>query len=328
MNAKVFVTRVIPESGLSLLRTHCGRVEVFRHDRPVSRAELKAGARDADGLLCLLSDPVRNDVIESSHRLRVISNYGVGVDNIDIPAATARGIAVTNTPGVLTQTTAELACALIFALARRIVESDRFTRAGGFIGWGPLLMLGRDIHGKTLGIVGAGRIGHAVGVRAAGLGMKVLYRDTERRSDFERKTKAKRVGLRALLRKSDFVTLHVPLTGETACLIGAKELALMKPSAYLVNTARGPVVDEAALVEALKIGRLAGAGFDVYEHEPRIHPGLLKLENVVLLPHIGSATIETRNKMAEMAAMNLIDVLRGRMPESLVNPAVWRRRRR
>ncbi len=328
MNAKVLVTRVIPESGLALLRAHCSEVRVFPHDRPISRDEFKTRVRDVDATLCLLSDPVRSEVMDLNPKLRVISNYAVGVDNIDVPAATARGIAVTNTPGVLTEATAELAWALIFALARRIVESDRFTRAGRFIGWGPMLKLGRDIQGKTLGIVGAGRIGHAVGVRATGMGMKILYWDVDGKPDFERATRAKRVDLRELLRKSDFVTLHVPLTKGTVHLVGKKELALMKPTAYLVNTARGPVVDEAALVVALKTGRLAGAGFDVYEKEPKIHPGLLKLDNVVLLPHIGSATIETRARMAEVAAMNLIDVLRDRKPKFLVNPEVWPRRRR
>jgi lactate dehydrogenase-like 2-hydroxyacid dehydrogenase len=227
---------------------------------------------------------------------------------------------VTNTPGVLTEATAELAWALIFACARRIAEADRFARNVKKWSWSPDLLAGTDIHDKTLGIIGAGRIGHAVGLKAGAFKMKILYTESNRKEDFEKATQARWVNLDTLLKLSDFVTLHTPLTSQTRHLIGKRELSLMKPTAYLINTSRGPVIDEPALFEALKYKRIAGAGLDVYENEPKIYPGLLKLDNVILLPHIGSATTETRKQMAIMAAENLVAALSGKTPPNLVNP--------
>ena len=322
MNANVFVTRRIPQPGLDILKKQCRTVDVNSHDRPLARDELLNGVRGRDGVLCLLTDTIDEQILETARGAKIFANYAVGFNNIDVDAATRRGILITNTPGVLTQTTADLTWALIFAVARRITEGDRFTRRGRFQGWGPMLLLGSDITGKTLGIVGAGRIGTAVAERSAGFGMTVLYTDAVPNETLEKKHNARRVAIDDLLKRSDFVSLHVPLLPETTHLIGSRELNLMKKTAYLINTCRGPVVDEKALVEALKSGEIAGAGLDVYEDEPRLEPGLSELDNVVLLPHIGSATVETRTKMATMAAQNLIAGLKGERPPNLVNPEV------
>ncbi|MGI6147457.1 MAG: D-glycerate dehydrogenase [Firmicutes bacterium] len=321
---KVFVTCPIPEAGLDVLRGAVD-MEVNMDDRVLTRQELLAGVADADGLLCQLADVVDESVLAAAPRLRAIANYAVGYNNIDIAAATDRRIAVTNTPGVLTETTADLTWALILAVARRVVEGDAMVRQGRFRGWAPRLLLGGDVYGRVLGVVGMGRIGQAVARRARGFGMKVLYYDRSGiSSSLETELGATRVSLEELLRESDFVSLHVPLTPETRHLIGREQLAMMKRTAYLVNTARGPVVDEAALAQALAAGELAGAGLDVYENEPEVHPGLLGLDNVVLLPHLGSATVDTRERMAVMAAESLLDVLEGREPRAgnLVNRGV------
>ena len=253
----------------------------------------------------------------------MIANMGVGYNHIDIAAATRRGIPVSNTPGVLTDATADLAFTLILAVARRVVEGDRRVREGKFKLWAPFLFLGREVSGKTLGIVGFGRIGRAVARRAAGFGMRVLYHNRSRLTPAEeRESPAEYADLNTLLAQADFVSLHVPLSGETRHLIGAAELSRMKPTAYLINTARGPVVDEVALLATLQRGMIAGAGLDVYENEPALTPGLADLPNVVLLPHVGSATLETRTAMAAMAARNLIAGLDGQRPPNLVNPEV------
>ncbi len=253
----------------------------------------------------------------------MIANMGVGYNHIDIAAATRRGIPVSNTPGVLTDATADLAFTLILAVARRVVEGDRRVREGKFKLWAPFLFLGREVSGKTLGIVGFGRIGRAVARRAAGFGMRVLYHNRSRLTPAEeRESPAEYADLNTLLAQADFVSLHVPLSGETRHLIGAEELSRMKPTAYLINTARGPVVDEVALLATLQRGMIAGAGLDVYENEPALTPGLADLPNVVLLPHVGSATLETRTAMAAMAARNLIAGLDGQRPPNLVNPEV------
>lgn len=325
----VYVTREIPQAGLDLLREFCD-VEVNPEDRVLTREELIEAVRGRDGVLCLLTDTVDDEVLEAAGpRCKVFSNYAVGYNNIDVEAATRRGIAVTNTPGVLTKTTAELAWALMLSVARRIVEADRFTRAGKFRGWSPMLFLGSDLSGKVLGIIGAGRIGTAMALMSRGFGMRVLYYDPkiERNETLEYELEAKKVDLERLLRESDFVSIHVPLSDETRHLIDERALSLMKPTAYLVNTSRGPVVDEAALVRALKERRIAGAGLDVYENEPELAPGLAECDNVVLAPHIGSATLETRSKMAKMAASNLIAVLRGERPQHIVNPEVLEAKR-
>jgi len=318
----VYVTRRIPEPGLDVLREACETVEVNPDDRVLSREELLAAVAGRDGVLCLLTDTIDANVFDAARGARVFANYAVGYDNIDVPAATERGVVITNTPGVLTDATSDLAWALLFSAARRIAEADRYTRAGRFTGWGPMLLLGADITGRTLGIVGAGRIGAAVARKSVGFTMRVLYADPNPNEALERHVGAQRLPLDELLAESDLVSVHVPLTPETRHLIGAAELKRMKPTAVLVNTSRGPVVDEAALVAALKAGTIAAAGFDVYEDEPALAPGLTELPNAVLLPHLGSATVETRTRMATMAATNLVAVLKGERPPNCVNPEV------
>ena len=325
---KVYVTRLLPGEALDRLREEC-EVDLNTEDRAPSKEEIIEHVRGKDGLLCLLTDKVDSEVMDAAGpNLKVISNYAVGFDNIDVEAATERGIVVTNTPGVLTETTADLAWALLMAVARRIVEADKFTRAGKFKGWSPTLLLGTDVYGKTLGIIGFGRIGRAVARRAKGFDMRVLYYDVERApEEVERELNAQYVDLETLLKESDYISIHTPLTPETRHMIGERELRMMKPTAYLINTARGPIVDEAALVRALKEGWIKGAALDVFENEPELTPGLAELDNVVLAPHIGSASTETRSKMADMAVDNLLSVLRGERPENIVNPEVWERRR-
>lgn len=323
MAFSVYVTRRVPEPGLEALRQADCAVEVNPEDRVLTRPELLAAVRERDGVLCLLTDTIDDEVLAvAGPGCRVFANMAVGFNNVDLAAATRRGVLVTNTPGVLTETTADLAWALLMAVARRIVESDRFFRSGRWSGWGPLQFLGHDIHGATLGIVGAGRIGTAVGRRAAGFDMRVLYVDREE-SESLNEAGGRRVDLPELLRQSDFVTLHVSFGPGTHHLIGREQLAMMKPTAYLVNTSRGPVVDEAALVDALRRRQIAGAGLDVYEHEPTPAAGLVELDNVVCIPHLGSATQATRERMALMAAENLLAALQGRRPPNLVNEEAW-----
>ncbi len=322
----VFVTREIPQAGLNILRQHC-RVDMNPDDRALPRDALLAGVGGRDGVLCTLMDSIDEEALAAAGPgCRVFANYAVGFDNVDVAAATRRGILITNTPGVLTETTADLAWALMMSVARRIVESDKYFRSGKWRGWGPMQFLGHDIYGTTLGIVGAGRIGTATGVRAAGFNMKILYTSSKDNETLNR-LGGKRVDLDTLLRESDFVSLHVAMNERTRHLIGPRELELMKPSAYLINTTRGPVVDERALVAALQAKRIAGAGLDVYEDEPRPAPGLTALDNVVCIPHLGSATHATRSRMATMAAMNLIAALKGETPPNLVNPEALEQRR-
>jgi len=324
--AKVFVTRKLFDEAISLIEEYAD-VEVYEsEEEPAPYDLILEKVRDIDGLLCLLTDKIDARIIEAGERLKVISNYAVGYDNIDVEVATKRGIYVTNTPGVLTETTADLAWAILMAIARRVVEADKYVRAGRWVhAWGPKMMLGSDVHGKTLGIVGLGRIGSAVARRAKGFNMRVIYYDVFRREDLERELGLEYKPLEELLKEADYVTLHVPLTKETYHLIGERELDLMKPTAYLINTSRGAVIDQKALYKALKERRIAGAALDVFEKEP-IDPDdpLLELDNVVLTPHIGSASIETRKKMAMIAAENLVSVLRGVEPPNLVNPEVRR----
>lgn len=327
MPAVVAVTRRIPDPGLPIVRSAASEVRLNEEDRVLTRPELLEIVRGCDGVLCLLTDNVDAEIMEAAGpSCRVFANYAVGFNNIDVAEATRRGILVTNTPGVLTDATADLAWALIFACARRVVPADAYMRSGRFQGWGPMMFLGGDITGKTLGIVGAGRIGSAVARRSRGFGMEVLYHDIAANPELEAELGARRVPLDVLLAESDFVSVHVNLTEETRHLIGARELSMMKPTAYLVNTSRGPVVDEAALVAALQARTIAGAGLDVYEDEPAMKPGLADCENAVLLPHIASATNWTRSRMAEMAATNLVAALRGEVPPNLVNPEALSRR--
>jgi len=322
INANVLVTRRVPQPALDMLAEACSRVEVNPDDRVLAREELLAAVKGRDAVLCLLTDTIDAGVLDAAKGARVFANCAVGYNNIDVAAATARRIAVTNTPGVLTDATADLTWALLFAVARRIPEGDRYTRAGRFKGWAPMLMLGGDISGRTLGIIGAGRIGTAVALRSRGFRMRVLYFDKLQNEALEQAVDAQRVDLDTLLRESDFVSVHVNLDAATHHLIGARELAIMKPTAYLLNTSRGPVVDEKALVAALRERRIAGAGLDVFENEPELAPGLAGLDNAVIPPHVGSATIGTRTKMATLAATNLLAALRGERPPNIVNPEV------
>lgn len=317
MPANIYVTRRIPQAAIDLLSSYFD-VSVNPFERNLRRAELLEHVKNADAILCLLSDAIDRSVIDAAPRLKCISNYAVGYNNIDVEYATRRDIVVCNTPGVLTETTADLTWALIMSCARRVVESDSFTRAGEFKGWEPLLMLGSDVHHKTLGIIGMGRIGRAVAKRAWGFGMKVLAYDPAFEPG-ERSELWKLTDLQTLLRESDFVSLHVPLSDKTQHMISGGELKLMKRNAILINTSRGAVVDETALIEALKQSRIGGAGLDVYEKEPFISSELLGLKNVVLLPHIGSATHETRTAMGIMAAQNAIGVIKGEDVPSRVN---------
>jgi glyoxylate reductase len=291
------------------------RVKVVRPKKVLTEEDLIRHLRPASGAVTLLSDPVTERVLEACTKLRVVANYAVGYNNVALAAARARGIAVTNTPDVLTEATADTTWALLLATARRVVEGDRMVRAGRFRGWAPSLLLGMDLHGKLLGIVGMGRIGRAVARRAAGFGMRVAYSGARRLPDStESALGARFLPLDGLLRAADVLSLHCPLTPETKHLLDSGRLAVMKPGAILINTARGPVVDEAALVEALRIGPLAAAGLDVYEDEPSLAPGLKGLPNVVLLPHLGSAGRETREAMARLAVENVKEVLSGRNP--------------
>ncbi|RJP22748.1 MAG: D-glycerate dehydrogenase [Candidatus Abyssobacteria bacterium SURF_5] len=323
--ARVFVSQPIPTSAIALLEKHF-RVIRNADDRILRRNELKKALRDADGLLSLLTDKIDGDLLAGAPKLRIVANMAVGYDNVDLKAATERGIMVTNTPGVLTETTADLAWALILGVARRLVESDRYTREGKFRGWGPMLFLGTDVYGKTLGIIGFGRIGQALARRARGFKMKVLFYDEMEVSPrvYER-LKARPVTLETLLREADYISLHVPLTDTTRRLISREQLGMMKSSAYLINTSRGPIIDEKELVRALKSKQIAGAGLDVYEKEPALAAGLKGLSNAVLLPHIGSASVETRTKMALMAAENIRKALSGKRPPNLLNEVRWNR---
>ncbi|MDI6917448.1 MAG: D-glycerate dehydrogenase [Thermoplasmatales archaeon] len=325
MKPKIYVTRNLPKPALDKLEKNFD-VEINSEDRILTKKELIKKVKGKDALLCLLTDKIDSDVIKSNPDLKVISNCAVGFDNIDVKTANKHRIPVCNTPGILTETTADLTWALMLSAARRIVESDKFNRAGKFKGWDIMLFLGSDVYGKTLGIIGAGRIGTAVAERSVGFNMKVLYCDNRRNKEIEKSpVNAKKVTLDRLLTCSDFVSLHVPLTKNTIHLIGEKELKKMKKTAYLINTSRGPVVDESALVKALKNKWIAGAGLDVYENEPRIAKGLSKLDNAVLTPHTGSASHETRTLMALTAVENAIRIIKGKKPLHIVNPEVFGR---
>lgn len=321
MGHKVYVTRIIPQAGIDLLRQHA-TVEVNESDVPLSHDELRSRAGSVDALVTLLTDKIDRNVLEAGKgSLRIVANVAVGFDNIDVPAATETGIMVSNTPGVLTDTTADFAWALLMGIARRTAEGQAFLKAGKFNGWGIMMLLGEDVHGKTLGLVGFGRIGQAVARRATGFGMRILFYDPQIESSaVAEEVGAERVDLDTLLRESDFVSVHTPLLPETHHLIGAGQLRSMKPTAYLINTSRGPVIDEAALAQALKEETIRGAALDVFENEPRVHPGLLEVDNVLITPHIASASTTTRTRMSTMAAENVIAALDGSVPPTLVNP--------
>jgi glyoxylate reductase len=327
MNTRILITGHLPENVISPLKEKY-QVEMNQEDRPMDRQAIISSVKDKQGLLPMLGDSINEEVLNCAPHLKMIANFGVGYNNIGVRAATARGIMVSNTPGVLTDATAELAFALILAVSRRIVEGDRMVREGRFKFWAPMLFLGREVTGKTLGIIGMGKIGKAVAVRARAFDMRILYHNRKRIDSKEEKTlRAEYVDLKTLLKESDFVSLNVPLTEETKHLIGRSELSLMKSTAFLINTSRGPVIDEKALVETLRTRKIGGAGLDVYENEPSLTPGLTELDNVILLPHVGSGTLETRIKIGTLAVENLIAGLEGRKPPNLVNPEVLKKRK-
>jgi lactate dehydrogenase-like 2-hydroxyacid dehydrogenase len=320
---RVFVTRVIPDKGLAMVTEFC-EADVWQDELPPPREALLERVRGVDGLLCLLTDRIDGEVMDAAGPgLKVISNHAVGVDNIDLEAATARGIPVGNTPGILTDATADFAFALLLAAARRVVEGERFVRAGKWKTWGPSLLLGVDVFGATLGIIGYGRIGQALARRATGFNMRILYFDPSFPTS-DPSLPGAAVDLETLLRQADFVSLHTPLTEQTYHLIDKRALDLMKPTAILINTARGPVVDLQALYQALKAQRIFAAALDVTDPEPiPLDSPLLELDNLIIVPHIASASRSTREKMATMAAENLIAGLRGERLPNCVNPEVY-----
>jgi len=321
---KIFVTRKIPAQGLNLLKK-LHQLELNPYDRILKKDEIIEGVKGKDGLLCLLTDTIDKDVILSEPKLKMISNYAVGFDNIDVKTATELKIPVSNTPDVLTEATAEMAWAILFSVARRLIEGDKLTRSGNFIGWDPMLMLGQDVSKKTLGVIGAGRIGTAFALKSKGFDMNVIYNSRRNNDILENNLGAKRVNISTLLKKSDFISLHVSLNKTTHHLIGEKELKMMKNSAILINTSRGAIVDEIALIKALKENWIFGAGLDVYEHEPEINDKLKSLKNVVLQPHSASATFEARKNMAIIAAKNMIAGLEGKIPPNCINSEIFKR---
>lgn len=319
---RVFITRKIPQVGIDMLRQVGFDVTVSPLDRPLTREELKHEVAGVSAILSELTDKMDGEIMDAAGpQLKIIANYAVGYDNINLADAGARNILVSNTPDVLTDAVADHAFVLMMAAARRVTESDRFSRAGKYKGWEPFLLLGQDVYGKTLGIVGMGRIGSALAKRAAkGFGMKVLYHDQKPNEELDKEIGSKNIPMEKLLSESDFVSLHVPLLPETRHLISTPQLEMMKKTAVLVNTSRGPVVDEAALRDALKKGDIFAAGIDVWENEPNLTPGLAELENIVITPHTASATVEARDNMSRVAAENIIVALKGEQPPNLVKP--------
>lgn len=325
---KVYVTREIPDSGLKMIREHFD-AEVWPEYGPPPQEVIIEKVGNVDAIVSLLSDKIDAEVFGAARKLKIVAQMAVGFDNIDVKLATKIGIHVTNTPEVLTETTADFAWALLMAVARRVVEADRYVRTGKWkVSWHPSMLLGRDVHGATMGIVGAGRIGSAVAKRAKGFNMKILYYDVVPRPGLEKELGAKNVDLDTLFKESDFISVHVPLTNQTHHMINEEKLRLMKKTAHLINNSRGAVIDETALCRALKEEWIAGAGLDVYEREPtQLNNPLLKLDNIVVAPHISSSSHETRSRMAEMVAENLIAFFEGTTPPNLVNPEVLKIRK-
>src|ERR1700694_3669187 len=318
---KVFATHSLFEAARQIMQASCDVAYWAKPQRP-PRAELLRRVKDKQGLVCLLTEKINDELLQAAPNLQIAANVAVGFDNIDVAACTKRGVVATNTPGVLDETTADFAWTLLMAVARRLSEGEALARSGNWKNWDLDQLVGTDVWGKTLGIVGFGRIGRAVARRASGFQMKVIYTDAQRApAEVERALKAEFWEMNALLAESDFISVHVPLLPETRRLFDAPKFHRMKPTAFLINTSRGPVVDEAALVAALEGGQIAGAGLDVYENEPSIHPGL-KRANVVLAPHIASASLETRTKMACIAAENVVALFAGKRPANILNPEV------
>lgn len=326
---KVYVTREMPERGLRIIKEKFD-AEVWPEYAPPPKKLIIEKAAKVDALATLLSDKIDAEVYNAAPKLKIVAQMAVGFDNIDVAEATKRGIYVTNTPGVLTDTTADFAWALLMAVARRVAEADKYVRTGQWkVGWHPMMLQGRDLHGATLGIVGLGRIGCAIAKRAKGFDMKVLYNDVIRRPDFEKEYGIQFVDTDHLFKNADFITINVPLMKETYHLVDEKKLGMMKKTAYVINNSRGPVVDEKALYKALKEGWIAGAGLDVFEQEPTpMDNPLLKLDNIVVAPHISSASYETRSKMAEMVADNLVAFFEGKTPPNLVNSEVLKAKKK
>jgi glyoxylate reductase len=325
--SSVFVTLPLPSPGIDLLRERFEVTMLEAEGMPEEALAKRVGETNPVGIVGMVNVPITDRIMAAAPKLRVVANYAVGYNNVDLAAASRRGVMVTNTPGVLTEATADLAWALLLSVARRVVESDRFLREGSFKGWKADLLLGTDVYGRVLGIIGFGRIGQAVARRGLGFGMSILYSDARRASpEVESQFSAQYVPLDELLRKADFVTIHADLNDQTRHMISERELKLMGKDHYLINAARGPIVDEKALVRALKEGWIKGAGLDVYEHEPKTEPGLTDCWNAVLLPHLGSATDTARAAMAETAAKNLIAAVDGQRPPNLVNPEVLKTR--
>ena len=321
MRKKIFFTRRIPEEGIDLLRNDF-ELLIRDDERIPEKEEIITGMKGCEGLICLLTDPIDRDVL-SSPGLAAVSTYAAGYNNIDVDFATSRNIPVANAPGALTETTADIAFSLLLSVARRIAEGDRFLREGRFEGWAPMLLLGQDVHGKTLGIVGAGRIGSAVARRAKGFGMKIIYHNRNPAPALEKETGASYRNFDQLLVESDFISLHTPLSRETKHLFSMSEFGKMKKSAVFINTSRGQCVNEKDLIIALENGEIWGAGLDVYEREPEVEERLLEMNNVVLLPHLGSASFDTRTGMAVTACRNMAFMLNGKMPPNIVNPGVY-----
>jgi glyoxylate reductase len=324
---KVYVSRLIPEPALAIVRAATEMRVWDREDVPPPRDVLLREVADCEGLLSLLTEKIDDELLRSAPHLRCVANMAVGFDNIDVPAATRRGVVVTNTPDVLTETVADFAFTLMLAASRRLVEADTLTRAGGWKTWSPLMLAGQDIHHATLGLVGVGRIGAAVARRAKGFEMRVIYYDVVRRPDLEQSLGIEYRNLNEVLREADVISVHVPLTEQTRHLISRDQFRLMKKTAVFVNTSRGPVVDQAALAEALRNRTIYAAGIDVFEKEPvPADDPLLGLDNVVVAPHIASASIPTRIRMATLAAENLVATLQGKRPPTPVNPEVLEKR--
>ncbi len=315
---KVYVARQVDEEAITLLKEKF-IVVVNPNDRELTRHELLEIAPKYDAILTMLSNKIDSEIIDLAKNVKIFADYSVGYNNFDVDYAREKGIIMTNTPGVLTNATADLAFSLLLACCRRIVESDEYVRAGKFKEWKPKLLLGKEIHGKTLGIIGFGRIGQAVAERAKGFGLNIIYSNRTQKKEAEKALGAQYVPFDQLLKESDFISVHTPLTKETTHLIGDREFGLMKEDAIFINTSRGPVVDERALIETLQAGKLFSAGLDVYEFEPNVPVELMKMRNVVIVPHIGSATEEARKNMALIAVNNIIEVLEGRKPISQVN---------